>query len=57
MKEVTRWVIKADGKVVGYEYSLKKANRFAGDYAEKVHWQDDPWFPKMTVEKETISDE
>lgn len=50
-----RWVIKADGVIVGYEYSSeRKARERAIQYAMECEEQDDPWFPKMTVEEERI---
>lgn len=50
-----RWAIKADGVIVGYEYSSeRKAWHKANLYAYECQEQDDPWSPKMTVDEERI---
>ena len=51
-----RWTIKADGMIVGHEYNSEgKAWSWAYSYADHCANQDIPYFPKMTVEKETIT--
>lgn len=50
---MVRWLIKADGKVVGTEYnSEKKAWKKANQYASECETQDEPYYPLMTVECE-----
>lgn len=52
---MVRWVIKADGRIVAAEYSSEQnAWIYAGYYEEHCLYQDEPFAPKMTVEKEEI---
>ncbi len=51
---LTRWLIKADGSLVGVEYgSESKAVKRANMYAMHCMNQDDPYYPTMTVEEDT----
>ena len=57
-RSAERWLILADGVVVGVEYSSEfKARRKANLYAYECEQQDEPYFPKMTVEREEIDHE
>ena len=52
---MVRWLIKADGMLVGTEYdSEKKAWRKARQYEAECADQDTPCYPLMTVESEEI---
>jgi hypothetical protein len=51
-------LILADGVVVGVAYSSElKARRKAFLYAYECEYQDEPYFPKMTVKREEIDPE
>ena len=52
---LTRYIIKANGIVIDHAETEKKAWRKANTYAYECSEQDEPCFPKMTVEKETIT--
>lgn len=57
-RSAERWLILADGVVVGVEYSSElKARRKAILYAYECEYQDEPYFPKMTVKREEIDPE
>ena len=57
-RSAERWLILADGVVVGVEYSSEiKAWRKARVYEYECSQQDEPYFPKMTVEREEIDSE
>ena len=56
-KLLTRYIIKANGKVIDHAFDKKKANVIAGNYAEHCANMDDPWFPKMEVNIETVESE
>ena len=50
-----RWLICADGKVVGTDYTCEKsAWRKAGLYAYECTNQDEPYCPVMSVQREEI---
>jgi len=50
---MTRWVIKADGRTVAYDYGTEQdAWCYARFYEYHCMNQDDPFDPEMTVEKE-----
>ena len=57
-RSAERWLILADGVVVGVEYNNeRKAWYKANIYAYECEQQDEPYFPKMTVEREEIDPE
>ena len=55
---VKRWLIRANGKTVGYEYeSIEKAWKRANAFREHCNYQDEPWDPVMTILEQTISED
>ena len=51
-----RWLVKANGEVVGVEHSEEKAKRRAQIYYYRCCQQDEPCDPEMTIEKECVID-
>lgn len=51
---MTRWVVKANGIIIDHAETKEKAWRIANKYAYECANQDEPCFPKMEVEKQTI---
>lgn len=47
-----RFTIKADCVIIGYEYTEKAAERYAAWWSHGLANQDEPQFPKMTIERE-----
>ena len=52
---LTRYVIKADGEIIGHAEREEKAWKIAHKFEYECLNQDDPCFPKMEVTRETIS--
>ena len=57
MKELTRFVIKADGVTVNHAWTEEKARKIAFEYEYHCGYQDEPCFPKMEITKEVLLDD
>ena len=53
---MTRYLVKANGIVIDHAETEKKAWRKARNYEYECSNQDEPCFPKMSVEYEVIDD-
>ena len=53
-----RWVIRANGSTVGYEYeSLQKAKLRAMDFDEQCSREKQPWWPVMVVVEQVLDND
>ena len=53
-----RWVIRANGSTVGYEYeSLQEAQRRAKDFEEQCSNEKRPWYPVMVVIEQVLDND
>lgn len=52
-----RYIVKADGKIVGKFMSEKQANKFCWEYLSECWEQDIPFAPNMKIEVEVLEGE
>ena len=55
-KQLTRWVVSADGQVIGHAETEQKARIMAGNYTEGCWNQDEPYYPKMKIKMEILEE-
>lgn len=54
IKEVVRYVVKANGRVVSWSFSEKKAKEIAYKFEYECLNQDEPFRPEMEIVEEAM---